>query len=167
MKIKWTDFKCKTMVSVARLKNWDFINQKVTRSEVKLKFMGLQGSHFCRILVLGPHFWGLLCGGPSLGFAPEKEGFKVLPITGCAICHLYFSSLNWFLTRLVGYLSSQFPLSCDWTILTRFALRMKTIYEALVASVLCETVRANFLSGGQYHIDFLLYTVQGLHTIPK
>ena len=63
----------KTMVSVANLEKIEIIrSQELMPSEVRLKFLkkkiilGLKtailGPQFCRILVLGPHFWW--SGGP-------------------------------------------------------------------------------------------------------
>ena len=64
----------KTMVSVASLEKNEIIrSQEFMPSEVKLKFLkkmiilgsktAILGPQFCRILVLGPHFWWL--GGPG------------------------------------------------------------------------------------------------------
>ena len=58
----------KTMVSIASLKKIETIrNQEFMLSKVRLKFLkkmiilgpktAILGPQFCRILVLGPHFW--------------------------------------------------------------------------------------------------------------
>ena len=58
----------KTMVSVASLEKIEIIrSQELMPSEVRLKFLkkmiilepktAILGPQFCRILVLGPHFW--------------------------------------------------------------------------------------------------------------
>ena len=69
----------KTMVSVASLDKIEIIrNQEFMQSEVRLKFLkkntiifgpktAILEPQFCRILVLGPHFWW--SGGPP-GSAP-------------------------------------------------------------------------------------------------
>ena len=64
----------KTMVSVASLEKIEIIrSQEFMPSEVRLKFLkkndylgpktAILGPQFCRILVLGPHFWW--SGGPG------------------------------------------------------------------------------------------------------
>ena len=64
----------KTMVSIASLEKIEIIrSQEFMLSEARLKFLkkmiilgpktGILGSQFCRILVLGPHFWW--SGGPG------------------------------------------------------------------------------------------------------
>ena len=64
----------KTMVSVASLEKIEIIrSQELMPSEVRLKFLkkmiilepktAILGPQFCRILVLGPHFWW--SGGPG------------------------------------------------------------------------------------------------------
>ena len=74
----------KTMVSVASLKKIEIIkSQKFMPSEARQKFLkkmiilgpktAILGPQFCRILVLGPHFWwsgGPRPSGPP-GSAPE------------------------------------------------------------------------------------------------
>ena len=62
----------KTMVSVASLEKIEIIrSEEFMPSEVRLKFLkkiilgsktAILGPQFCRILVLGPHFWW--SGGP-------------------------------------------------------------------------------------------------------
>ena len=65
----------KTMVSVASLENIEIIrSQEFMPSKVRLKFLkkmiilgpktAILGPQFCRILVLGPHFWWLGGLGP-------------------------------------------------------------------------------------------------------
>ena len=69
----------KTMASVASLENIGIIRgQEFMPSEGRLKFLkkmfilgpktAILGPQFCRILVLGPHFWWY--GGASPGSAP-------------------------------------------------------------------------------------------------
>ena len=64
----------KTMASVASLKKIEIIrSQEFMSSKVRLKFLkkrdflgpktAILGPQFCRILVLGPHFWW--SGGPE------------------------------------------------------------------------------------------------------
>ena len=73
----------KTMVSVASLEKIEIIrSQEFMLSEARLKFLkkviilgpktAILGPQFCRILVLGPHFWwsGGVRGPP--GSAPGK-----------------------------------------------------------------------------------------------
>ena len=63
----------KTMASIASLEKIEIIrSQELMLSEARLKFLkkmiilghktAILGPHFCRILVLGPHFWW--SGGP-------------------------------------------------------------------------------------------------------
>ena len=58
----------KTMVSIANLEKIEIISQEFMLSEARLKFLkkkeiilgpktAILGHQFCRILVLGPHFW--------------------------------------------------------------------------------------------------------------
>ena len=59
----------KTMVSIASLEKFEIIrSQEFMQSEARLKFLkkkmiilgpksAIPGPQFCRILVLGPHFW--------------------------------------------------------------------------------------------------------------
>ena len=69
----------KTMVSIASLEKIEIIrSQEFMLSEARLKFLkkmiilgpktAILGPKFCRILVLGPHFWW--SGGPP-GSAPD------------------------------------------------------------------------------------------------
>ena len=75
----------KSIVSIASLEKIEIIrSQKFMLSEVRLKFLkkiiilgpktAILGPQFCRILVLGPHFWW--SGGPGPqgppGSAPAK-----------------------------------------------------------------------------------------------
>ena len=66
----------KTMASIASLERIEIIrSQEFMPSEVRLKFLkkiiilgpktAILGPQFCRILVLGPHFWW--SGGPGPG----------------------------------------------------------------------------------------------------
>ena len=66
----------KTMASVASLEKIEIIrSQEFMPSEVRLKFLkkmiilgpktAILGPQFCRILVLGPHFWWSGGGGPG------------------------------------------------------------------------------------------------------
>ena len=64
----------KTMVSIVSLEKTEIIrSQEFMQSEARLKFLkkkeiilgpktAILGPHFCRILMLGPHFWW--SGGP-------------------------------------------------------------------------------------------------------
>ena len=65
----------KTMVSVASLEKIEIIrSQEFMLSEVRQKFLkkinilgpktAILGPQFCRILVLGPHFWWFVGPGP-------------------------------------------------------------------------------------------------------
>ena len=69
----------KTMMSVVSLKKIEIIrSQEFMRSEARLKFLkkmiilgpktAILGPQFCRILVLGPHFWW--SGGTGLPGPP-------------------------------------------------------------------------------------------------
>ena len=69
----------KTMVSIVSLEKIEIIrSQEFMLSEVRLKFLkkmiilgpktAIMGPQFCRILVLGPHFWW--SGPPPPGSAP-------------------------------------------------------------------------------------------------
>ena len=71
----------KTMVSIESLEKIEIIrSQEFIPSEVRLKFKkkmiilgpktAILGPQFCRILVLGPHFWWL--GGPRPQRAPRS-----------------------------------------------------------------------------------------------
>ena len=75
----------KTMVSVASLEKTEITrSQEFMPSEARLKFLkkmiilgpktAILGPQFCRILVLGPHFWwwggGARAPGPPPGSAP-------------------------------------------------------------------------------------------------
>ena len=77
----------KTMASVASLEKIEIIrSQEFMASEVRLKFLkkmiilgpktAILGPQFCRILVLGPHFWW--SGGPGAppGSAPASVGMS-------------------------------------------------------------------------------------------
>ena len=75
----------KTMASVASLEKIEIIrSQDFMASEARLKFLkkmiilgpktAILGPQFCRILVLGPHFWW--SGGPGPpGSAPGLDDF--------------------------------------------------------------------------------------------
>ena len=82
----------KTMVSVASLEKIEIIrSEEFMPSEARLKFLkkmiilGLKtailGPQFCRILVLGPHFWW--SGGPGSppGSAPDPQSSKHAELT--------------------------------------------------------------------------------------
>ena len=67
-------YRHKTMASVASLEKFEIIrSQEFMPSKVRLKFLkkmiilgpktAILGPQFCRILVLGPHFWW--SGGPG------------------------------------------------------------------------------------------------------
>ena len=73
----------KTMVSVVSLEKIEIIrSQEFMRSEARLKFLkkmiilgpktAILGPQFCRILVLGPHFWW--SGGPRPPLDPPLLG---------------------------------------------------------------------------------------------
>ena len=72
----------KTMVSIASLEKIEIIrSQEFMPSEVRLKVLrkmiilgpktAILGAQFCRILVLGPHFWWSGGGRAPAGSAPE------------------------------------------------------------------------------------------------
>ena len=83
----------KTMASVVSLEKIEIIrSQEIMPSEARLKFLkkmiilgpktAILGPKFCRILVLGPHFWWS-------GGAPGPRGSpRIHP------CQLYFTSVN-------------------------------------------------------------------------
>ena len=80
-------FMHKTMVSVVSLEKIEIIrSQEFMLSEVRLKYLkkmiilgpktAILGPQFCRILVLGPHFWWLgeaQAPGPPPGSAPALD----------------------------------------------------------------------------------------------
>ena len=72
------------MVNVASLEKIEIIrSQEFMPSEARLKFLkekiilgpktAILGPQFCRILVLGPHFWWSGGPGPPPGSAPESN----------------------------------------------------------------------------------------------
>ena len=77
----------KTMVSVASLEKIEIIrSQEFMPSEARVKFLkkmiilgpktAILGPQFCRILVLGPHFWwsgGTRAPGAPPGSAPARK----------------------------------------------------------------------------------------------
>ena len=78
----------KTMVSVASLEKIEIIrSQEFMASEVRLKFLkkiiilgpktAILGPQFCRILVLGPHFWS--------GRARLPPGSAPVSLENCSI----------------------------------------------------------------------------------
>ena len=79
----------KTMVSVASLEKIEIIrSQEFMPSKARLKFLkkmiilgpktAILGPQFCRILVLGPHFWWLGGGRAPPGSAPGEIPFHTL-----------------------------------------------------------------------------------------
>ena len=77
---------CKTMVSIASLEKIEIIrSQEFMQSKARLKFLkkkiilgpktAILGPQFCRILVLGPHFWW---SGSPPGSAPGGEGASIV-----------------------------------------------------------------------------------------
>ena len=100
----------KTMVSVVSLQKIEVIrSQEFMPSEVRLKFLkkkiilgpktAILGPQFCRILVLGPHFWwsgGAKAPGPPLDLPlinmirtqkiPNTSGFSYMCF-GWAVCY--------------------------------------------------------------------------------
>ena len=89
----------KRMMSVASLEKIEIIrSQEFMPSEVRLKFLkkmiilgsktAILGPQFCRILVLGPHFWW--SGGPGPRGTPLDPP---LPSTVCNSC-LFVSTFN-------------------------------------------------------------------------
>ena len=81
-----------TMVSVVSLENIEIIRiQKFMPSEGRLKFLkkmiilgpktAILGPQFCRILVLGPHFWWSGGGGRAPGAFPGS-----VPEIGESVC---------------------------------------------------------------------------------
>ena len=84
----------KTMVSVMSLEKIEIIkSQEFMPSEVRLKFLkkmiilgpktAIPGPQFCRILVLGPHFWW--SGGPR---APPRSAPALRLISICYQDHM-------------------------------------------------------------------------------
>ena len=76
----------KTMVSVASLEKIEIIrSQEFMPSEARLKLLkkviilgpktAILGPHFCRILVLGPHFWW--SGGPGPPLDPPLKRYTL------------------------------------------------------------------------------------------
>ena len=95
----------KTMVSVASLEKIEIIrSQEFMPSKVRLKFLkkmiilgpktAILGPQFCRILVLGPHFWW--SGGPGppwirpceCSFTMSKSSFFVAMCNAVALVKL-------------------------------------------------------------------------------
>ena len=76
----------KTMASIASLEKIEIIrSQEFMPSEARLKFLkkmiilgpktAILGPQFCRILVLGPHFWW--SGGPPLDPPLKPQNFTL------------------------------------------------------------------------------------------
>ena len=99
----------KTMASIANLEKIEIIrSQEFMLSEVRLKFLkkmiilgpktAILGPQFCRILVLGPHFWwsgGPGPPGPPSGSTPAAVSCAITSHTsrhdccyGCCCCQL-------------------------------------------------------------------------------
>ena len=97
----------KTMVSAAILEKIEIIrSQEFMLSKARLKFLkkmiilgpktAILGPQFCRILVLGPHFWWSR-GGPGSqgppGSAPGLEA-EILSVSPCDVNFQILSTIN-------------------------------------------------------------------------
>ena len=78
----------KTMVSIVSLEKIEIIrSREFMASEVRLKFLkkmiilgpktAILGHQFCRILVLGPHFWWLGAWAPGGPLDIQREEFML------------------------------------------------------------------------------------------
>ena len=93
----------KTMVSVASLEKIEIIrSQEFMPSEARLKFLkkmiilgpktAIVGPQFCRILVLGPHFWW--SGGPRPLGPPGSAPKEFYCSSICATCNRTLLDFN-------------------------------------------------------------------------
>ena len=82
----------KTMASIASLEKIEIIrSQEFMPSKVRLKFLKkkiilgpktvILGPQFCRILVLGPHFWWSGGPGPPPGSAPGLRSIDICKVS--------------------------------------------------------------------------------------